>query len=505
MRSEAGDAPRDPWVLALYAATLLAALSTLGRTIVPALDEGTYLTAARLMVHDGLLPYRDFSLAHPPFTMALAGLVLEAVGGRMVLFDAIYAAWCLCAVFPLARTVRALTGDRRAALVSAFLFLTFPEFLRWDARFFALRQVSLPFLAFALEALWVRRRPAWAGALLGLFGAALVPHAILAVIFGGAATFFLVREGEASAARRFALGLVVTLGVAWGSAALIPGFWFGSFGFQAARERVPTLARLVRLVSDALPQSGPIVLLGLAGSLLLPARARAVAWLNLVGLPVILLAPPSFYPHYLSSFGPSLALAAGALLARLASLGPVVGTAAAAAVTGTAVVASGLALKEPLTRTTPHLFRVVDALRQVPEPLLCLEPVYAHWAGRRMTYHYFVPNLRYAPKMRFQALDDAGFLDLVARSRSVLVDPNLVPFLTPERTAVLVRDFAPVWRDERNVVLVRRTVLSPALPVPGRSEAPPPAADGGYGVAGSPGATGEALPRAAKTSAKATR
>ena len=184
MKSPSKWGPVDPLVLVLYAATLLAALSTLGRTVVPALDEGVYLTAARLMVHDGLFPFRDFSLVHPPFAMGLAGLVLEAVGGRMVLFDGLYTAWCLVAVFPLARTVRALTGDRRAALVAALLFLTFPEFLRWDARFFALRQASLPFLAFALEALWVRRKPALAGVLLGLFGAALIPHALLAVIFG---------------------------------------------------------------------------------------------------------------------------------------------------------------------------------------------------------------------------------------------------------------------------------------------------------------------------------
>jgi hypothetical protein len=455
--ARADEAPRDLLVLALYSATLLAALSTLGRTIVPALDEGTYLTAARLMVHDGLLPYRDFAIAHPPFSMVLAGLVLEAVGGRMVFFDALYAAWCLSAVFPVARTVHVLTGDRRAALVAALLFLTFPEFLRWDARFFALRQASLPFLAFAFEALWVRRKPALAGVLIGLFGAALVPHALLALVLGGSATVVLARNGEAAAARRLVLGLGATLALTYGVTALIPGFWSATFGFQAARERVPVLVRLGRLALEVLPQSGPILVAGVVGSFLLPARLRALAWLNLVGLPVILLTPPSFYPHYLSSFGPSLALAAGALAARLGARSSAAGSTAVAGFTGVALLVSGAALKEPLTRTTPHLFRVVDALRQVPEPLLCLEPIYARWAGKELTFHYNVADLRYAPKLKFTTLDDVAFFDLVARSRSVLVDPNLVPFLTPERTAVLVRDFAPVYRDSRNVVLVRKT------------------------------------------------
>lgn len=452
-------APRDLLVLALYAATLVAALSTLGQTIVPALDEGVYLTAARLMAHDGLLPFRDFSLAHPPLTIFLAGVVLEAVGGHVVVFDALYTAWCLCAVFPLARTVRALTGDRRAALVAAFLFLTFPEFLRWDARFFALRQASLPFLAFALEALWVRRKPALAGVLLGLFGAGLIPHALLAVILGGAATLALARGGEAAAARRLALALVATLALIYGVTLLLPGFWASAFGYQVSRDRVPALARLARLATDVLPQSGPILLAGLAGSFFLPARARAVAWLNLVGLPLTLFVPPSFFPHYLSSFGPGLALAAGALVAWAGTRGKVAGAVAAAGIVAVAAVASGLALREPLTRTTPRFLRVVEALRQVPEPVLCLEPIHALWARREMTFHHYVTVLRYAPALKFTTLSDVMFFDLVSRSRSVLVDPNLAPLLTPERTAVLQRDFIPVYRDPLYVILVRRQAL----------------------------------------------
>ena len=484
MTTGATRTPRDPLVLVLWAATLLAALSTLGRTIVPALDEGVYLTAARLMVHEGLVPFRDFGLAHPPLTMLLAGVVLEVVGGNVVVFDALYTAWCLCAVFPLARVVRELTGDRRAALVAAFLFLTFPEFLRWDARFLALRQASLPFLAFALEALWVRRRPATAGVLLGLFGASLVPHALLAVILGAAAAVGLVRDGDRGTARRLLVALGVTLGLAYGAVVLLPGFRDSGLAFQVTRARVPLSDRLVRLATEVLPESGPILLAGLAGSFLLPPRARPVAWLNVVGLPLVLLAPPSFFPHYLSSFGPGLALAAGVLVARSAERRPPAANAVAAALVGGGLLASFLALREPLTRTTPHLLRVVEALRRAPEPVLCLEPVYAHWAGHRMTFHYYVAVLRYAPKLGFAKLDDAAFADLVARSGSVLVDPNLVAFLTPERAALLRRDFVPVFRDARNILLVRRSGGSPGArggePRGGRSGgAPGPAAPAG--------------------------
>ena len=81
-----------------------------------------------------------------------------------------------------------------------------------------------------------------------------------------------------------------------------------------------------------------------------------------------------------------------------------------------------------------------------------------------MTFHHYVTVLRYAPALKFTTLSDAAFLDLVSRSRSVLVDPNLMPLLTPERTAVLQRDFEAVYRDPLYVLLVRR----PALPATGR-------------------------------------
>ena len=67
--------------------------------------------------------------------------------------------------------------------------------------------------------------------------------------------------------------------------------------------------------------------------------------------------------------------------------------------------------------------------------MFCLEPIYAHWARREMTFHYYVTDLRYATKLKVELLDDAAFFELVSRSRSVLVDPNLAPLLTPERTA----------------------------------------------------------------------
>ena len=227
------------------------------------------------MVHDGLLPFRDFSLAHPPLTIFLAGVVLEAVGGHVVLFDALYTAWCLCAVFPLARTVRTLTGDRQAALVAALLFLTFPEFLRWDARFFALRQASLPFLAFALEALWVRSRPALGGVLLGLFGAGLIPHALLAVILGGAATFALAWDGEALRGSPFRRRPRRHARPDLRRNAPDAGLLGVRLRLTRSGATVSRPSRHARHAwrRGSSPKSAPILVTGLAGSFLIPARA----------------------------------------------------------------------------------------------------------------------------------------------------------------------------------------------------------------------------------------
>lgn len=452
-------------VAVLWAAVLFAALSSLGRAVVPGLDEGVYLYAAKLMA-DGRLPYRDFFLSHPPWTMAAASLVLSAVGWSIPAFNALYTAWCLTPVFPIAHTAHALTLRRTPALAAAVLFLSCPELLRWDVRFFALRQASLPFLAFALWALWVKRRPGPAGVLLGLFGAGLVPHAVLAVLAGAAAAVSLRRDGDSAGARRLLLALGATLAAAYLPLLLVPGGAEALLGFQLSRVRLPAGVRLARFLGDTLPGNAPILLAGLAGSCLLPARARPLAVLNLVGLPVVLLLPASWYPHYVSSFVPALALSAAVLLGVAAERLPRAGRLAAPALAAASLVLGVVALWEPWTRTTPSELAAIRTLERAPEPLLSFEPIYALYARRELTFHRHVADMRSFRVSGLPALDDATFLEVLSRSRSVLVERSLARSLTPARTEALRRDFVAVHAGPSHVVLVRRDATPPDPPGP---------------------------------------
>lgn len=464
------DAPDRGLLVAVavaFSAVLALALSTLGKAVVPGLDEGVYLEAARLMA-GGKIPYRDFFLSHPPWTMAAAAGVLSLVGWSVPAFNALYAAWCLSPAFPIARTAHALTGRRGPALAAALLFLSCPELLRWDARFFALRQASLPFLAFALHALWVKRRPARAGVLLGLFGAGLVPHAVLAVLAGAAGAWAMRRDGDRAGARRLVVALSATLAAAYVPLLLVPGGAGALVGFQVARVRLPEGIRLARFVSDTLPGNAPLLLAGLAGSFVVPARARLLSVLNLAGLPVVLLVPASWYPHYVSSFVPSLALAAALLLAVVLERSPRAGNLAAPALAAASVVLAVVALREPWTRKTPDVLAVVGAVERAPGPLFTFEPIYALHARRDLTFHRHAADMRSFRVSGLPMLDDATFLEVLSRSGSVLVEPSMARSLTPARREALRRDFVPVHADGVHVLLVRRSA-----PAPGPVSSPP--------------------------------
>ncbi len=450
-----------------FSVVLAAALSTLGKTVVPGLDEGVYLEAARLMA-DGKLPYRDFFLSHPPWSMAAAAGVLSLVGWSLPAFDALYAAWCLSPAFPIARTALAVTGRRGPALAAALLFLSCPELLRWDARFFALRQASLPFLAFALHALWVRRRPATAGVLLGLFGAGLVPHAMLAVLAGAGGAWAMRQEGDRAGARRLVGALGATLAAAYVPLLLVPGGADALVGFQVARARLPEGVRLARFLGETLPFNAPLLLAGIAGSFAVPSRARLLSVLNLVGLPVVLLVPASWYPHYVSSFVPSLALASAVLLGAVLDRSPRAGRLAGPALATASVLLAIVALREPWTRTTPDVLATVRAIERAPGPLFTFEPIYALHARRELTFHRHAADMRYFRVSGLPMLDDATFLEVLSRSRSVLVEPSMARSLGPARREALLRDFVPVHSDRVHLLLVRRDA-----PPPGPVSSPP--------------------------------
>jgi hypothetical protein len=169
---EAGQTTRVRFWLpavAVYVGAFLAQTWTLGKVMLPSVDEGVYLYVARLIL-DGKVPYRDFFISHPPWEFLGAAGGLWVTGGDVPAFSVFYAAWVLLALFPIYRTVASLTGRLLPAFWAVVLFVTYPDFARWDARFFALRQASVPFLALGVDLALRGKRPAWSDRL-GVFAA----------------------------------------------------------------------------------------------------------------------------------------------------------------------------------------------------------------------------------------------------------------------------------------------------------------------------------------------
>ncbi|HSB64467.1 MAG TPA: hypothetical protein VLJ18_09895 [Thermoanaerobaculia bacterium] len=451
----------------LFSASLVAQMWNLGRTFLPALDEGVYLCAARQMTA-GAVPYRDFFLSHPPYSMLGAAAGLAVTRGDVPAFNALYTIWVFSAVFAVYFVTLRVSGQLIPAILGAFLFVTFPEFALRDARFFSLRQASLPFLAFGILLLLLKERQVAAGILFGLFAGCVASNVAVAacVLLAVLASDVLGGRSAREAWRAWRPACVafgVTTLVLYLPLFLIPNGYADLLAFQANRRASPWGPRLSGFFTQTLPANAPILLAGLFGCVSRDRRLRAVALSNLLALPILLLASRSYYPHYLAILAVGLALSAGAFIAFLpAGRWRIAGsTLIVAAVSATA----GPKLWEELIRhRTPELFSVVRALRETPEPLFSFEPIYSLYSHRQLTPHAHVCDMRY---FRVQRMDpgDALFLDVLERSRTVLVEPSMRPFLTARRREALRRDFDPVYRDPDHVVLVRKSSSPRESPV----------------------------------------
>jgi len=145
-------------------------------------DEGVYLYAAKL-ISLGSIPYKDFFLAHPPFSIVLIALFFKITQTNIPLFHFLYTAWCFTCIFPLYVFGKRLTDSRLASLLSLLVFVSYPGLVVLNTREFALRAFSLPFLAFFLYVCYERWHPKAAALLLSLFALVLVSNAVIAYLF----------------------------------------------------------------------------------------------------------------------------------------------------------------------------------------------------------------------------------------------------------------------------------------------------------------------------------
>lgn len=441
----------------LFAAAFALQSRSVGRVVIQALDEGVYLYAARLIA-DGLLPYRDFFLSHPPLLIAGAAVGLRLTGFDVPLFSLLYVAWVFSSVFPLYALLRRLSASRAAAVFGGVLFCVSPILFGFDGRYFALRPASVPFLAWGLLALF-GGFPALGGLLLAAFSTSVGTNVVVGTALLAAWTAWGGPEGGGAARRdavrawgAYACFLLLTLA----GVAAIPRGLENVFGFQLLRPRADLGARLLSLGTRVLPENAVLIVLGLGGCALAKGRARAIAFATAVSFPIVILGPRSYYAHYVSVFAFPFAVTAALAADRLAAEGRV-RRAAAGGVLLLALAGTSLPpfLATVFAAPSVRFFRTVAVLWRSPEPLLAYEPIYALYAGRRLTSHYHVADVRFFRVARSN-LDEAVFGRLLSESGTVLVEPFFASLLTPARRRALDERFHPVFVEPPHAVLVRR-------------------------------------------------
>jgi hypothetical protein len=117
-----------PWAICLAAVAFVFLVLKMFAINPYAGDEHIYMYQAKL-VSDGVTPYSEFAMAHPPLQSLFTGLVIAIAGYQFTLMRLLPILWCLLAGVLLAAAVRRELGSV-ASVAAAALFLLSYEPLR---------------------------------------------------------------------------------------------------------------------------------------------------------------------------------------------------------------------------------------------------------------------------------------------------------------------------------------------------------------------------------------
>ncbi len=142
-------ARREVFALAGLLALVVACYSfRLGDVLIPNMDEGTYLYAAKL-IGAGEVPYRDFYLAHPPLMMYFFALPMALSGDEVMVARYVNIVFVLASMAPLYLITRRQVGST-GALLSVALYVVGMLFLANTARTVRLEPFMNVFIITAL-------------------------------------------------------------------------------------------------------------------------------------------------------------------------------------------------------------------------------------------------------------------------------------------------------------------------------------------------------------------
>lgn len=432
----------------------------LGKVVYVFTDEGVYLYSAKL-VGEGLIPYKDFFLAQPPYLIYLISKVLQLVNFDLNLFHLFYIIWFFGLIFPMYFITLKLTNSRFAATLSLLLLSTFAELVQWDAHFFALRQASLPFLAISLFFIIVKPKQKIAGIFLGLFAITLFQNFLysLSTVFTFLLYDYLYKKRQLSELLTKNLGFIFSFGgivfLGYLLIYLLPDGVSNIVTYQLNRPPLPYLTRIEWLKTYTLPGNWPLLFTGFLGSIIILKNKMGFLGLaNIIGIPVVLFASKFYYPHYITILACGFTITAAILIASV-SQATIHKFLVFVLILSSIYSVSFNHLKFHLIEAkSPDFFQTIEFLKNTPEPLFTFEPIYGLYAKKDLTYHYYVADMRYFRVMN-KNLTDGDYLDILKRSNTVLLEPFAKSMLSSNILNFIQSYFTIIYQDSTHQLFVR--------------------------------------------------
>lgn len=411
-------------------------------------DEGVYLYAGKLMT-EGFMPYRDFFLSHLPYYIFLQGLILKILDYNFIIYRLLYCLWCTSSIFPLFYLAKFISGKRAAAIFALLLFLTFPCLTSLDLTAFTLRPFAIPFLAFGLYFYYIKNRPIFSALCFSFFSLGILTNFLIT----GILFFIFYLNNPKNFLKKYSFWLTYFLvsGTLLMLVFLIPGAVDNLIFFQKDRLFMPFLERF-NLLWNNITLIWPLLLFGLAGSLLTKHPLKYFGIFNIISLPLVVLGGKSFYLHYLSILSFNFALSASLcykyffkkIFKRLIYI-----------ISLAIFLQLGLLLITSWFRhPTPQFFSAVAVLNNMPEPIFSNSPIYALYAQKKLTYHKYVADMRY-----FIALHDnltpQEYENIIMQSNTVLLDPYTQAFLEPEVLGYIKNNYTLIYSADNHLIYTR--------------------------------------------------
>ncbi len=453
-----------PWLVDTIILTLfltafyLIQTRAIGRIVYVATDEGVYLYSAKL-ISQGLLIYRDFFLGHLPFLMYANALVLYLVKFDLNIYHFLYTLWTVSTIIPVYFTVKKLTTNRFAAFLSIVILATFVELVQWDMHFFAIRQASLPFLAWAIFFLSGKKNLALTALFLGLFAICLQTNAILALILILCYLFcaFVFNRQELKF-KEFLWPTAIFIGLILSQItflALVKNGLSDAVLFQVNRYAVDLVTRKDMLL-EFLKLNWPIFTYGLAGTFVFKKETAYLSIFNLLSIPIIILAGNSYFNHYLVIMAVTLAITSGILFGAIFKFSKALYLPVAFFVLVSVFSAGFDQLNFSLIKDrNTGFFETVEILKTTKDPLMSNEPIYALYANKNLTFHYDVADMRHLAPLG-ESFPEEKYMNIAKESQTVLVEPFLASELPQSVKDYILENFRSIYDNGTESVWVRK-------------------------------------------------